>query len=553
MVRSVSRASRLVRHYTCLSKKSRHSGFSPLKKRPEFEFTVFFNGKIRAVKSQRFTRKINQEIFHLGEALCFAQYSDLRTTHPLKMEKRRFLVFSNITSEGYPRSYQLDFYKNEIKYKDKSPCHHERLNEKSFCGLVHGTKNGESSDWYVAMMFTTFTIIITLEGSDKKKTESLVRKYKTLFQNMFGNYKYCRIKFENCPQNEKKNFMKESTGYTLLTVTSNRISICSETFFHVCLYSWLHTNVRIEFESPRIRLNVYGEDNHPGIYIFHSRNCLVLKESLSLISDLDIYTPELPWQMSLSSSDEIPSQSSLSNTISSQHGSILTRPKQVTTETSSLSENQLDTSGYTKDTHVTTKQSTNDSDLEFSFDLNDYISKNRKSVMQVLKSDIMDQTYSSMSCLSLQRVIFEESNQTRQFSTLNMFYDVCERFCFWMSQRSPGLDTLNLNQLVRFKLCTRLYGPSYLIDGHYKEYWEVLAEDIGVCTSAIQLIRIGVKGFFLPYPAAEIVIRHWQFMYNRYDSSGPSGKCPVPCTTEELKKILNKLNRLDLVELITSS
>ena len=30
----------LVRHYTCLSKKSRHSGFSPLKKRPEFEFTV---------------------------------------------------------------------------------------------------------------------------------------------------------------------------------------------------------------------------------------------------------------------------------------------------------------------------------------------------------------------------------------------------------------------------------------------------------------------------------------------------------------------------------
>ena len=29
----------LVRHYTCLSKKSRHSGFSPLKKRPEFEFT----------------------------------------------------------------------------------------------------------------------------------------------------------------------------------------------------------------------------------------------------------------------------------------------------------------------------------------------------------------------------------------------------------------------------------------------------------------------------------------------------------------------------------
>ena len=29
-----------MRHYTCLSKKSRHSGFSPLKKRPEFEFTV---------------------------------------------------------------------------------------------------------------------------------------------------------------------------------------------------------------------------------------------------------------------------------------------------------------------------------------------------------------------------------------------------------------------------------------------------------------------------------------------------------------------------------
>ena len=29
-----------VRHYTYFSKKSRHSGFSPLNKRPEFEFTV---------------------------------------------------------------------------------------------------------------------------------------------------------------------------------------------------------------------------------------------------------------------------------------------------------------------------------------------------------------------------------------------------------------------------------------------------------------------------------------------------------------------------------
>ena len=29
-----------MRQYTCLSKKSRHSGFSPPKKRPEFEFTV---------------------------------------------------------------------------------------------------------------------------------------------------------------------------------------------------------------------------------------------------------------------------------------------------------------------------------------------------------------------------------------------------------------------------------------------------------------------------------------------------------------------------------
>jgi len=30
----------LVRHYTCLSMKGRHSGFSSLKNRPEFEFTV---------------------------------------------------------------------------------------------------------------------------------------------------------------------------------------------------------------------------------------------------------------------------------------------------------------------------------------------------------------------------------------------------------------------------------------------------------------------------------------------------------------------------------
>ena len=38
--KTAQQSQRLVRHYTCLSKKSRHSGFSPLKKRPEFEFTV---------------------------------------------------------------------------------------------------------------------------------------------------------------------------------------------------------------------------------------------------------------------------------------------------------------------------------------------------------------------------------------------------------------------------------------------------------------------------------------------------------------------------------
>lgn len=141
---------------------------------------------------------------------------------------------------GYPRSYHLNFYRDELKYRDKSPCHNEVLNEKSFCGLICGTKNryktpadlliqitfmqvffqhlsksyhfllmvwsqimyflliclhtewplylcSESKDCYLALMFMTFTIIITLEDNDKK--QSVVQTCKNLFQDIFGSCK----------------------------------------------------------------------------------------------------------------------------------------------------------------------------------------------------------------------------------------------------------------------------------------------------------------------------------------------------------------------------
>ncbi|KAK2156268.1 hypothetical protein LSH36_217g03042 [Paralvinella palmiformis] len=513
--------------------------------------------------------------------------------------KKNQRAWKKYKEAGYPRSYHLNFYRDELKYRDKSPCHNEVLNEKSFCGLICGTKNSESKDCYLALMFMTFTIIITLEDNDKK--QSVVQTCKNLFQDIFGSYKSCRIKFEHYPKNEKKRFMKECTGYVLLSVTKHRVSICSETFFHVCLYTWYHNEVTMEFELPNVKLEISTEKNHPGLYIFHSEKCLILKQSLSQIRGMNIYESVVSSQ-TLPSFNQSTSQSLSSSSTSSQQSTPLTPPRKLTAGSLSLTEappwpaQPLDTpesnfrssncgmsstsSGSVfeydqdiEDIYMTTHSSTSDYDLEFSFDINDYISKNRESVMQALGSFcckdlvkptaaglesnnvVLDKTDFCMRCMSLKSLVLNESNLTseKDYLRLNTFYDVCDKFSFWVKQRSPGRDTLQLKQLVRFKLCTRLYAETSFVNGCYKEDWEVLAEDIGICSSAIGLIRIGVKKSFLPYPAAEIVIRHWQFMYNRYGTTIPSGKCPIACTTEELLKILNRLKRSDLVELIKSN
>lgn len=55
--------------------------------------------------------------------------------------------------------------------------------------------------------------------------------------------------------------------------------------------------------------------------------------------------------------------------------------------------------------------------------------------------------------------------------------------------------------------------------------------------------------------AAEIVLRHWQFIYNKYwkKSERDLVKCPYPCTKDTLIHILeHNLERLDLVDLVRS-
>ena len=61
-----------------------------------------------------------------------------------------------------------------------------------------------------------------------------------------------------------------------------------------------------------------------------------------------------------------------------------------------------------------------------------------------------------------------------------------------------------------------------------------------------------IKNQSVNYSAAEIVIRHWQYMFNSYGQTAASGKCPRACTRIELINILKELERHDLVELIES-
>ena len=72
----------------------------------------------------------------------------------------------------------------------------------------------------------------------------------------------------------------------------------------------------------------------------------------------------------------------------------------------------------------------------------------------------------------------------------------------------------------------------------------------GLCFDAINLISTIVRNHFLPYPAAEVVLRHWQYVYNKYGPTDEDGKCPYACNQLNLVNILRDMNRHDLVELL---
>ena len=66
----------------------------------------------------------------------------------------------------------------------------------------------------------------------------------------------------------------------------------------------------------------------------------------------------------------------------------------------------------------------------------------------------------------------------------------------------------------------------------------------GLEEDSVNLIELYIHNHSTKYSAADIVLRHWQFMHNK-------GKCAEPCTKENLLHILkHKLERNDLVELL---
>ena len=59
-----------------------------------------------------------------------------------------------------------------------------------------------------------------------------------------------------------------------------------------------------------------------------------------------------------------------------------------------------------------------------------------------------------------------------------------------------------------------------------------------------------VKSHHVGCNAAEIVLRHWQFMYNKYGKTSEGGPCPRACNRTELENILSQLERHDLLEIV---
>ncbi|KAI0214088.1 hypothetical protein LSAT2_000814 [Lamellibrachia satsuma] len=93
------------------------------------------------------------------------------------------------------------------------------------------------------------------------------------------------------------------------------------------------------------------------------------------------------------------------------------------------------------------------------------------------------------------------------------------------------------------ELCLRLY----TLEDHGKN-WKAVAEKIGLNYDAVMIIQSFQQNHPCRLTAAEIVLRHWQSMYNAYDIDPL--KCPLSCTRDTLVGLLQDIGRLDLVDLL---
>ncbi|KAK2140359.1 hypothetical protein LSH36_1381g00002 [Paralvinella palmiformis] len=119
-----------------------------------------------------------------------------------------------------------------------------------------------------------------------------------------------------------------------------------------------------------------------------------------------------------------------------------------------------------------------------------------------------------------------------------------------LHNKGVAKDTLQLSRMVRSQLCIKLYLPSAKTVGTCMEDWQLFGDIIGLTAEAINLVSIIVKNHSLPYPAAELLLRHWQYVYNTYGKTDSDGPCPYACNKDNLIKILDTMERLDLVKLI---
>lgn len=133
---------------------------------------------------------------------------------------------------------------------------------------------------------------------------------------------------------------------------------------------------------------------------------------------------------------------------------------------------------------------------------------------------------------------YEETNQSQNKHqddpySIYMAKDISNSLMKILGGEMPHPDTLDLHPRKRIKLTLQL---SYINTAESSFIWQDLAERIGLDNTDTQMV-----GNFCAYHKlvqAEVVLKHWQWLYNKYGNGGLPGTRVRPCTKGELQKIL---------------